>query len=519
MTVATSGVVRRSGAGWWLRGVPLGPLFWLLLPTALAAQEEAPPGALHLRDALRLARGGNTAIRLATEQTRVAWAGSLQASAPYDLNFTTSFTSVTSRSPVQVPGAVASLPDVSALKQLDYSVGLSKTFRSGLQLSPSVTVQRIDLSTTPGAPVARSTVALNALVPLLRDRAALNLRASGEVADAEVLASEDDRRHATAVALQSVAAAYWTYVGGVRRLAAQQAAEARAQRTVEVTRRLIEADERTPSDLDQVIANATQKTVLRLAAEQALVQARQQLGVAMGLDPGAIATLPLPADSFPMAAGNAAVPRLADWQAQAVAGRRDLSAATTRARATDWLERSAANDLRPRLDLSVGVGYQGIDQGNEADHTLGALFRNVPGLQATVQVRFQQPTSGTLGHARLVQAEATTAQREATLADLRRRILSSVEVAARGLDNARVSVDAAGTAVAMARRGVDHQERKFALGLATLFDVIQAQDALTAAELSEITSQQAFAVAIAQLRLETATLVLDDAPVDLLQAP
>ena len=149
----------------------------------------------------------STAIRLATEQTRVAWAGSLQASAPYDLNFTTSFTSVTSRSPVQVPGAVASLPDVSALKQLDYSVGLS------LQLSPSVTVQRIDLSTTPGAPVARSTVALNALVPLLRDRAALNLRASGEVADAEVLASEDDRRHATAVALQSVAAAYWTWEG------------------------------------------------------------------------------------------------------------------------------------------------------------------------------------------------------------------------------------------------------------------------------------------------------------------
>jgi outer membrane protein TolC len=54
---------------------------------------------------------------------------------------------------------------------------------------------------------------------------------------------------------------------------------------------------------------------------------------------------------------------------------------------------------------------------------------------------------------------------------------------------------------------VQSEQRKFQLGVSTLFDVIQAADGLTSAMLTDITSRRSHAVAIATLRFETATLL------------
>jgi outer membrane protein TolC len=63
--------------------------------------------------------------------------------------------------------------------------------------------------------------------------------------------------------------------------------------------------------------------------------------------------------------------------------------------------------------------------------------------------------------------------------------------------------------VELSRTTVENEERKFQLGMSTLFDVIQAEDQLTSALLSRISTQQRFAAARARLAFETGALVRD----------
>ena len=65
-------------------------------------------------------------------------------------------------------------------------------------------------------------------------------------------------------------------------------------------------------------------------------------------------------------------------------------------------------------------------------------------------------------------------------------------------------------AVRLFEAGVQAVQRKFQLGAATLFDLIQTQDALTSALLSHVQSQHDHAVAIAALRFQSGRLVEGD---------
>ena len=51
------------------------------------------------------------------------------------------------------------------------------------------------------------------------------------------------------------------------------------------------------------------------------------------------------------------------------------------------------------------------------------------------------------------------------------------------------------------------KRQRFKSGLATVFDVLLSEDALTNAQLTEIGSRQAYAVAIASLRYSSGTLL------------
>jgi outer membrane protein TolC len=65
-------------------------------------------------------------------------------------------------------------------------------------------------------------------------------------------------------------------------------------------------------------------------------------------------------------------------------------------------------------------------------------------------------------------------------------------------------------AVRLFEAGVQAVQRRFQASAATLFDLIQAQDALTSALLSHVQSQRDHAVAIAALRFQSGRLVAGD---------
>lgn len=308
--------------------------------------------------------------------------------------------------------------------------------------------------------------------------------------------------------------AYWDYRAAHQRLEVLRASEARAERAVEETRALVQADERTPADLIQLRGNAASKRATRASAEQDTVAARTALGLAMGLPADAIATLPPPATAFPKPASGAA--RLEVGLVEETYRRRaDLAAADQRTHSASIRLGAARSDQRPRLDLLLNTGYRASDVESWDE----------PHLDALVELRLELPLYNSAARGQVMQSSAAQEQSHIARDELRRRIAADVAMALEAVTHAEATMLESAAAVHLFETGIQAVQRKFQLGGATLFDLIQAQDALTNALLFDVESQRAHAVAIAVLSFQSGRLVEGDrhsfrVPVaDLVRAP
>jgi outer membrane protein TolC len=102
--------------------------------------------------------------------------------------------------------------------------------------------------------------------------------------------------------------------------------------------------------------------------------------------------------------------------------------------------------------------------------------------------------------------EALLLQQRVALFDVERQVATDVALGALGVDRSAVALRDAEEAVALYRITVDNERRKLQLGMNTLFDVINSEDALTNALLAAINNRRAYATALASLRLATGTL-------------
>src|SRR5690606_19684430 len=102
-----------------------------------------------------------------------------------------------------------------------------------------------------------------------------------------------------ATAAAQVAQAYWDYVGAVRVRDALGVTAERAQRLLDETETLVAADERPAADLIALRADVARRRAALLQADQAVFQARQALGLAMGGTAEAAAALGPPSDALP----------------------------------------------------------------------------------------------------------------------------------------------------------------------------------------------------------------------------
>jgi outer membrane protein len=311
-----------------------------------------------------------------------------------------------------------------------------------------------------------------------------------------------EMRHTAAQQVLAAVVAYWDYQAACARLEAQRSSEARAQRAVEETTALVKADERPPADLIQLQGNAASNRASRVSAEQDVIAARTELGLAMGLPADAIAALPLPSTAFPgpgSSAGRLDARRLIEETYQR---RADLAAAEQRARSAGLRLDAARSEERPSLDLILNTGYRGAatDDGD----------RPQPQLDALVELRLELPLANSAARGQVTQTSAVQEQRHLARDDLRRRIAADVTTGLAAVAHAEAAMLEAAEAVRLFESGIQGVQRRFQLGNATLFDLIQAQDALTNALIFYVQSQRDHAVAIAVLRFQSGRLLEGD---------
>lgn len=507
MTSATASVRRASALLGFCVIAPFAPA------RAARAQSAADASGITLQRALDEVLVNGVQLQLAERQVRVGEGTLLVARAPFDPQLVTSLS--TERSNAFTGDANAG-PDAVLTRTITSAMALPKHFLSGVAVTPRIEMAQSEVPDIPGSPTSRASVTLEVSVPLLRDRGGGVIAATERAARYSLDAARLEARHAAAAAVLATALAYWNDLAAEERLAVYRSSEERASQLVQDTRRLVEADERPAADLQQLLANLALKKAARLAGEQASVEAREQLALAIGRRTEEL-TQPIRATGGFPAVPPGAFPDT-DFDTPAVvraAGRRaDLAALRAARTASEERFRGALNGLRPRLDLSMAIGYQGLTTERGIRGALSSLHRNVPGLDASVQLSYGLPLASLAAHGETLRSRAAYDQARIREAELARQISSGVRAGRAALRHGREALLASRDAVALSRRAVENEKRKFQLGMSTLFDVILAEDALTNARLSEISGQQAYAAAIARVRYETGTIlgVDGDAP-------
>jgi outer membrane protein len=476
------------------------------LATALGAQEAGSP-ALSMDAVVRTALDLGTDLRLARRQLMSAVAGRDVASAPYAAQMRAFVVSANDRS--QVDESVSAPRTTILSTSTRYGVSMDKLLRSGIVVSPSLAVTRADLSSATLPPPNRAVVNLGVTVPLMRGLGGSPARAGEVAADQEARAGEFDVRQAAARTVLTAVLAYWDYVASYRRLDAQRLAERRADDLATETRALVRADERAPSELLSLDANSALKRITRISAEQGILDARQRLGVALGIGADAVQQLGEPGTGFPESSDlNAPDSALADALATMAPTRRpDLDAARGRELSALATASGTAADARSKLDLVVAIGYAGAERGGALRQYYTPFYRGVAGVNSTFQLTFQPASSVGGAHGRRQQAEASVQRTAIISGDLARVAMAATRTAVGGLRSARLQLETAEIAVALSQRSVASEAERFRRGMSTRFDVIQAEDALTGALLSRIAAQTLAAQALVRLRYEAGRLV------------
>lgn len=500
----------RQRAGRWLVAVCCAA------PLTAAAQALPQPAApaveagLALEDVLRITLRDNPNIQVAARDVDIDRGALVAAGDPFDAKLRTAVDSTRFNT---------LRPDPTGYSWLDtnhtqYTVGVQKQLRRGVIVTPELGVSRTALPALPVEPTSQATAKLSVLVPLLKDRDGVVTSAPERAARHAYEAGKFHTQHVAAQAILTAVTAYWDYEMATARLAVLTASEARARRLLDDTRRLVEAGERPPSDLTQVQGNLAAKRVTRISAEQAVVDTRVRLGLAMGLDPAETAALAPATTPFPpvdaAAAGAIAMPPLV---ADALGNRADLRATEKTVQSARVMAGAARDNLKPRIDLVASIGYAGLQVGGGSISSLfSSVYRNVPGPDLSVSFRYEWATSNVGAQGRLLQSESAYEEQRITEQELQRQIRTGVYQASQSIARNASGAAEAHEAVRLYEATVHSEERKFQVGLSSLFDVIQAAEALTSVTLSEISAQREYAVALAALRFQTGSLVAADSP-------
>jgi len=196
-----------------------------------------------------------------------------------------------------------------------------------------------------------------------------------------------------------------------------------------------------------------------------------QLGRIIGLPPGQQFTLTTNAPYEPLVTAS-----LEDDLQRAYISRPDYLAAVLQVRAAEAQRRAATAQHYPSVDIAGDYGAAGVNIGNSH-----GVFQ----IGATLNIPI---TAGGKTHADVLQTEAALRQSRQELDDLRGQIDYEVRVARLDLNAAADQVEVARSSVDLANQTLVQARDRFAAGVTDNLEVVEAQEAVVAANQSYISS-------------------------------
>jgi outer membrane protein TolC len=484
----------------------------LLAALLWSAPQRVQAQGLRLADAVRSALAQNPDILVQRAQIEAAEGQQQQAAGQFDwtvssrLHFDRDISPLTNS--FRDASAVATVAQ-SKVVSTGYQFGIGKQLRNGLVVGASVDAagtednQAVPLQGQQN--LTRLGVTLR--IPLLQGRGN-SVTAPEDAAGLVAQARGYELLDRAARKMYQTIVAYWNFRAQVdlERIAANS--EERSRKLLESIQKLVAASEKPAADLVLANADHADKMVAHEAAVLARTQSRQALGRLLGMDARAIAAMPEPADQLP---GRAAAPEGGRPDADAL--RRDALARRPDLRALELQKEAAQRDfegardqLKPRLDLDVGVAYAKASEGGPRYGMLTAPGRLQSTPSVSVRLSYEFPVAGNRAKGEVRERSALLSQIQIQQRDLASGVETEVDSAIQALLSSSTQLQVGRTGLALYEQAVNQEITKQRNGISTLIDVINTESRYVSARVNFLQSQLAYATALAQLRLASGAL-------------
>ncbi len=320
--------------------------------------------------------------------------------------------------------------------------------------------------------------------------------------------------------VQAVENAYWNLIYTIDNLKVKQHSLKLAQDLLDQTRTRVRIGTSAPIDIVQSEATVASRELDIIVAENQVENAADVLKNLMGFEnPDDWKSRIVPTDALEATTTSADLDQAI---AEALQRRPDLKQRQLETEIDQIGVLAARNSVLPQLNLSLKYGFAGVGgTQNVLDPDTGQVIGTIPGGwddalsqilkrdygQWSAGVSFSYPLENTTAKANLAQQRFALSTAKQNTALTQQSIIGEVRNAVRGLEASAKAISAAVKSRELAERNLDAEQKKYANGMSTAFQVVKIQDDLASAQASELQSRVFYRQAEAVYRTAVGSLL------------
>jgi outer membrane protein len=476
------------------------------------------PGADHMRDfvvdgklrltleqAIQLALANNTSVRMDEITYQISAFSVLSAHSPFDPQLQSTWSAQRSNQPT-LPQVTQTQQTGSLTQAMSYNY--SQLFQTGTTTTIGFSSSRGSGGSVP-FPSFLSSLNFGISQPLLRNRGLFPNRAQILIAQRNLHISRATFQVEISSIIQNVVSQYWNVVLARETLNVDRKSVEQAQASYDHDKRALELGALGPYDIFQSESQLATRKVSVIRDEYSLKQQEDALRVLLGADfDSSVSALDIDLIEVPDTTGELLSVDAAQVLEKAHTKRPEYDSARDSLSIDDMNIRLAHNQMQPSLNLSGSYSGSGLG-GPLFDHSIPPVLISLTGLGNALSqaVQFTSPTYGVTLSLNLPirnrSAEANMGTSEATKSrDLynQRFTEENIQLEARNavhqLEQAKLSISAAKISRDLSLKNLEGHQRKYELGIETIFFVLDAQNQLASAEQAVIQAQVSYQIAL-----------------------
>lgn len=382
-----------------------------------------------------------------------------------------------------------------------YEVGLIKTFRSGITVNPKIAFDKGGLTNNVKAE-------LEITIPLGQGFGGRMLRAIEDSSYYDLLGSELQLRHQISDSLLQTALAYWNTVAALQNYVLLRQSENISDTFVDLTNLRLESEEVPASEVSKARARNAKVMSQVIGAEFALLDARRQLAIAIGLEGAELHNPPFAAGDIPteIPLGDLSA-SISEMIAKALASRADRAAALQQVRSGKVLAEAAYRDIKPRFDFFFNAGLASAHDGAELYELFSVYNDRWRGMSARGGFSFDWDIVNNPAKAAYLRNLAVFNQSRISARDLDRVITNNVLLNATEIRKRKEQLGASIEAARFSRDVLKAERQRYNDGEGSLLDTLQVEEQYTTDLVDIITVKLQFISAVSRLRFESGTLL------------